>query len=127
MKNYIPLLFSLVCASSYAADVMEYTVLADIPYYSGVNGLLVGQPIGYITIEVTPTLTYPDIINAMQSAIGRRGILMFNNGLLDILMDQTDSRTIVTINGIAGNTIDQIKDRLKNLIERSFRFVLLTQ
>src|SRR5579871_6836027 len=103
MKNYILLFFGFACVGTYAADVMEYTVLADIPYYYGVNGLLAGNPSGYVTIEVTPTLTHLTIQNELQRTVGR-GALLFDDGIvLRMPVNLMDARSIATIYGLMGN------------------------
>jgi hypothetical protein len=122
MKNHILLFFGFVCASSYAADVMEYTVLADIPYWHNAFYIFTEPPHGYITLEVTPTLTYQDIQNAAQDQVGKATLVYKSD--LSRSVDLNDIPITTTYNVLIGNSNDATKDRIKAFIENNFYFLL---
>jgi hypothetical protein len=126
MKNYILLFFGSVSVGTYAADVMEYIVFADIPYYNNEDSMQAGQPSGYVTIEMTPTLTFQDMNNEAERQVGP-GILMFDRPTFKMRAHLPERRSIATLYGETGNTINGTKNKLKDFIERSFSFVLATQ
>jgi hypothetical protein len=125
VKNYILLFFGFTCVGTHAANVMEYIVFADIPYYNNVDSMRAGQPSGYVTIEMTPPLTFQDMKNEAERQVGP-GTLIFDRPNFKMPVHLPDVRPIATIYGETGNTINGTKNKLKDFIERSFSFILAT-
>jgi len=71
MKNYIPLLIGLVCASAYAADTNMMT--AKVKYYNSMNDVYdpySNNSSGYITVTITPTTTIYDVQHVIRDRLG---------------------------------------------------------
>jgi hypothetical protein len=126
MKNHILLFFGFACVGTYAVDITEHTVLANIPYYHHASSIFTERPLGHITLEVTPTLTLQDLKNEAEHTAGPV-FLLYTVGGLKMPVNLRNTLPIATIYKKIGDTTEETKNKLKDFIEKSFAFVLKTK
>jgi hypothetical protein len=122
MKNYILLFFGFACVGMHAADV---AVVASIPYYVMTNAQE-GKILGYVSVEVTPTLSAADIQNTMLAAGIGQGALWFHTGWYQNEVNVDDDRYTQSI-AQKNDLKDKSKKGIKEFIETKYFFVLSPQ